>query len=77
MDKKFENIVQRLAYEKRGIETFKEFQDAVTVKPHLIKRITARNLWYIGVSKGSRLNIVVALARYLKVSVDELAKDLK
>lgn len=79
MDKSFtpKNIVQRYAFEKRSVDNQFEFQRQVQDKPYLIKRVTARNLWLNGISAGSRLGIIAALAKYLKVSIDDLAKDLK
>lgn len=79
MDKNFtpKNIVQKYAFEKRSVDDQHEFQRDVEGKPYFIKRVTARNLWLKGVSSGSRLGIVKSLANYLKVSIDDLAKDLK
>jgi hypothetical protein len=66
------NVVQRLAQENRGIESLTEFHRAIAVKPWKVGRLTARNWWLEGITKGMRLSGAITLADFLKVKVDDL-----
>lgn len=69
------NIVQKLAYENRGIESQAEFERAIGVKPWMVGRLTARNWWLDGVVGGLRLENARTLASFLKTSIDDLVME--
>jgi hypothetical protein len=69
------NNVQKFAQENRGIEDQAEFQRAISVKPWKVGRLTARNWWLGGVTKGMRLGGVITLADFLKVKIDDLVEE--
>ena len=64
------NKVQRLAYEKLGIDSQSEFEKALGRKG--IGRTTARSWWLNGITEGLRLAYLQALADFFGVSLDDL-----
>jgi hypothetical protein len=68
------NIVQKYAYEKRGILSYLEFERMIRSKPWLVARTTARYWWDEGVPENMRLSSAATLADFLRVKVDDLVE---
>jgi hypothetical protein len=71
------NRVQELAYKIRNIESRYEFEQAISVSPWFVARVTARSWWLNGVTPGMKLENLRTLSSFLKVTIDELAKEDK
>jgi transcriptional regulator with XRE-family HTH domain len=70
------NNVQKLAYEKRGITTRREFEQMIQVKPWKVARTTARHWWEKGI-KMPTLSTLLKLSDFFKVSLDDLVNEEK
>lgn len=69
------NRVQELAYKKRNIDSRYEFEQAIAAKPWGVARVTARSWWLNGVTPGMKLENLRVLSSFLKVTLDDLAKE--
>jgi hypothetical protein len=71
------NRVQELAYKKRNIDSRYEFEKAISITPWKVARVTARSWWLNGVTSGMKLENLRKLSSFLKVTIDDLAKEDK
>ena len=69
------NKVQELAYKKRSIESRYAFEKAIGTRPWSVARVTARSWWLNGATEGMKLENLRTLSDFLKVTIDELAKE--
>jgi hypothetical protein len=69
-----QNVVQKYAYEKRGVRSYLEFEQMIGGRPWLVARTTARYWWDSGIPENMRLSSAANLADFLRVKIDDLVE---